>query len=278
MEYENPHIPEGINTSRAHPLKEFLILSAGALGLLVIVSVLLAYFGAGLARLVPFETELKLAGRLAPESDPDSPLRRYLQITADRVAGVMELPEGMQIRVRYRNGGTVNAFATLGGNIILFRGLLELIPNENTLAMLLAHEIAHIEHRDPIESVGRSAGIMAGIAILLGDSPSGALGNTGLFTQLYFSREAEAAADRAALAALVALYGHAAGATTLFDILREKREHDRRGEPPAFFSTHPLDKQRVQAVEEAMAAHGWTRDGATTALPAEFSGWLNGAG
>lgn len=274
MDYGNPRIPEGINTSSEHPLKELFILSSGALAVLAIISVLLAYFGAGLARLVPFETELRLAETFEVETAPDSPLQHYLRTTARRVAGVMDLPEGMHIQIHYQAEETINAFATLGGNIILFRGLLELIPDENTLAMLLAHEIAHIENRDPIVSVGRSIGITAGLSILMGDTPSSALGNTGLLTQLYFSRQVESLADLSALEALVELYGHAAGATSLFELLRQERARGGSGGSPAFFSTHPLDEQRIQTLEDAIVANGWASDRPGMPLPEGFADWL----
>ena len=37
---------------------------------------------------------------------------------------------------------TVNAFATLGGHVFVFTGLVDSLDSENGLAMVLAHELA----------------------------------------------------------------------------------------------------------------------------------------
>ena len=59
--------------------------------------------------------------------------------------------------MHYDDDADVNAFATLGGHIVVYPGLLEAVPDENALAMVLAHEIAHVRHRHPIVGLSRSA-------------------------------------------------------------------------------------------------------------------------
>ena len=61
--------------------------------------------------------------------------------------------------MHYDASDTVNAFATLGGHVVIYRGLLEKLPNENVVAMVVAHEIAHIKHRDPVAALGRGVAI-----------------------------------------------------------------------------------------------------------------------
>ena len=50
-------------------------------------------------------------------------------------------------RVIVVNNPTVNALATPGGSIVVFRGLLERTENAEELAGVLAHEIQHVMHR-----------------------------------------------------------------------------------------------------------------------------------
>ena len=50
----------------------------------------------------------------------------------------MDLPKDMSITVHYSTDKTVNAMATLVGNIIIFQGLIDVLPNENALAMVMA--------------------------------------------------------------------------------------------------------------------------------------------
>lgn len=53
-----------------------------------------------------------------------------------------------------------NAFATIGGNIIVTSSLLDEIENEEELVFILGHELAHIEHRDVIRSMAQSMPII----------------------------------------------------------------------------------------------------------------------
>jgi beta-barrel assembly-enhancing protease len=49
-----------------------------------------------------------------------------------------------------------NAFACPGGIILLTRGLVELCESEDELAAVIAHEVAHLAHRDGVKSIRRS--------------------------------------------------------------------------------------------------------------------------
>lgn len=49
-----------------------------------------------------------------------------------------------------------NAFACPGGIILITRGMLKLCANEDELAAALAHEVAHVAHRDGINSIVKS--------------------------------------------------------------------------------------------------------------------------
>ena len=179
MEYENRTVPEGINVSEEHPLKDFFILVFG-LGLAVVVLVVVLSFSAGwLVQFVPFETEVMLAEEFSfsefmeleaqqekQDENQQDKISAYLQNLANQLAIAQQLPDGMRITVHYIDSDTVNAFATLGGNVFMFRGLIEKLPNENALAMILAHEIAHIKHRDPMVAAGRGLTVALALASL----------------------------------------------------------------------------------------------------------------
>lgn len=272
MSFENPQIPEGINTSKEHPLREFIWLLAGVVVLVVLVVTLLGWFGSSLARLVPFETELKITRQFDPPEVVDDKLHRYLNYMRDRITTAMELDDEYRILLRYQKDNTVNAFATLGGNVILYRGLLKDIPHENALAMLMAHEIAHVQHRDPIVGLGRGVFVQLGLSALMGNTPTveSIFGQAGLLHAMRYSRDMEHAADEAALKVLVKLYGHADGSTDLFKLLGRLRKKADVRESPEFFSTHPLDEHRIQRLEKLADDNGWSRNGGTTPLPSYF--------
>jgi len=274
-EYRNPPLPEGINNSETRPLREFLWLTGGVLGLLVLGVTALALAAQWLAPRIPFAYEVGIAApfveSLKEETGSADPrVEAYLQGIADRLAPAMGLGDSMPIRVHYSPDETVNAMATIGGHLVVYRGLIERLQSENALAMVMGHEIAHVLHRDPIVSLGRGVVVGVALAALAGvsssDVASQVLGEAGLLTNLSFSREQERRADSAGLGALAGVYGHAAGALDLYRTLGV-------GETPGsmlhldFFDTHPDTGRRLKAIEEEARAHGWSLEAAPTPLP-----------
>jgi predicted Zn-dependent protease len=278
LQYSNPEIPEGINYSREHPLKEFVVLVLGVLLLFLSLILVLGLLAEALAPYVPFKAELKIVtlSNIAAH-DETLPVETYLQTLAERLAAVQDLPDGMSIRVHYVDSDSVNAFATLGGQIVVFRGLLEMIPDENALAMVLAHEIAHIKHRHPIKGLGRAVIIGTTVAMFNGaagnDIVTDALGKAGLFTALKFSRDQEREADASALQALARVYGHVGGADELFYLLQQQHGGAALSSPE-FFNTHPLTENRIDEIDVVARKYNWPTTGHMTILPQEFSQWM----
>ncbi len=282
LEYKQVQPPEGINTSNEHPLKEFGLLLAAVVLFIVVIVVSLGLAAHLLAPFIPFSAEQKMANMFVSQlkdehvTPDETAMTGYLQSLAERVAVAEGLPEGMTITVHYINDETVNAFATLGGHLFFFRGLLQNVPNENALAMVMAHEIAHVKYRHPIKSLGR--GVITGTAIAVVSSAAGAsimsdvLGGAGLLTALKFSREQEQQSDETALQALARLYGHVAGADVLFNVLEQLHEHG--GQPPEFFSSHPQTANRIESIAAMASQHNWPTTGVITPLPPEFGDWL----
>jgi len=233
-------------------------------------AVAFALLAGWLAPRVPFEFETRLAGSFAGDVGTGGEVESYLQGLAGRLAKSEQLPDGMVIKVHYRDEPVVNAFATLGGHIVMYRGLLKILPDENTLAMVLAHEIAHIKHRHPVTALGRGlamAVVVSTLSSAAGSSVAGrAMGEAGLLTQLSFSRAQEEQSDATALAAVVALYGHAGGSSELFALMRKAAA--RASEPPKLLSTHPLSEERTARLASLAQARQWPADGMRTALPA----------
>jgi predicted Zn-dependent protease len=272
-DYENPLIPEGINVSPTHPLKDFILLVAGISTLLIVTVLVLSLLAGQLARHIPFANEQALAaslGRWLPQP-PESAIARqrqdYLQNLAERLAGAMQLPPNMPITVHYSPGQTVNAMATLGGHIVVFEGLIATLPSENALAMILAHEIAHIRHRDPLVALGRGFTVMLALASFAGVGDGAlqqGLGSIGMLPILSFSRSQEEAADAAALPAVLAVYGHVGDAAAFFEKVTQQRSGF---DSPTLLSTHPDSEQRIARIREFSARQAPT-DVAPTPLPA----------
>jgi beta-barrel assembly-enhancing protease len=277
VKFENPELPEGVNNSERRPLASFLALAGAALALLAAAAGLLLLVADRIAPRVPFEYEKAAAEPFFRDGATGGPVEPYLRALGARLARVQGLPDGVSIEVHYAQGPIENAFATLGGHIVLHQGLLKAVPNENALAMVLAHEIAHVRHRHPIASLGRAAAF--GIVLALaGASNAGsrllqaAMAQGGNLTMLSFSRGQESAADASALHAVQALYGHVGHADAFFRLMLAQ---ERRAEPPQFLASHPLTASRIDALAALAARNGWPADGPATPLPPEVRAALD---
>mgnify|MGYP003571114083 CR=1 FL=1 len=273
MEYENRPVPEGINVSDEHPLVDFAWMLATVAVLVTVLVVALSLSAGWLARQVPMAQENSWAQtyiEAQPRELSEEALRkqRWLQTLADQLSPAMALEPDMRIRVHYvEDDSVINAFATLGGNVVIYSGLIQAVDSENALAMVMAHEIAHIKHRDPITALGRGVAVALGLSAIGGASDSAMaqqiVGNVGMLSGLSFSRAQENEADEAAIDALLAHYGHLNGAATLFKALQEKESRL----TPEFLATHPLTDKRIARIVAAAAS---APTGETRPLPA----WL----
>jgi len=277
--YHNPKIPEGINSTKEHPLKEFSILLLGTIVLVVVASLVLGFSGSWLAGKIPFSAEVKIASMYDITQHTDSKkhpqLTQYLQVLADKISKAQNLPEDMKITAHYMDSDTVNAFATLGGNLFIYRGLLEKIPNENTLVTMLGHEIAHVKYRHPIKSLGRGVTVAIAMSTITGSTDSQVMGEAGLLTVLQFSRKMELQSDEEAMYTLQNLYGHINGGAELFRIFQNMRQEMDSTEPPELFSTHPLDQHRIDNFSTMAKKNNWKETGDLTPLPDFFQKEIN---
>lgn len=136
----------------------------------------------------------------------------------------------------------VNAFAAPGGQIVIFRGLIDAAESADEVAGVLAHEIGHVAARDPTRIALRSAGSAGILALILGDVTGGttvALAGEYLLTSAY-TRDAEAAADDFALDLLENARISAAGMADFFTRIAGDTD-----QMPEIMSSHPLSEMRA---------------------------------
>jgi len=276
MSIENRPTPEGINVSRDHPLKEFLTLLAGLALIVTAIVVILSLLAEYMAPFIPFRIEQKLISNFDAEflpdkefSHADKQVQLYLTDLGRDLAEEMDLPSDMALNIHYSTDNTVNAFATLGGHIVIYKGLLRKLPHENALAMVVAHEIAHIKLRHPIIASGRGITVALALASLGGfaesNAISGLVNTIGLSSTLGFSRSQESDADFEAMNALLVYYGHVSGAQALFEVFA----NNPAAKSPAFFSTHPKSDQRIEQIKEFATKQAVS--GSLTAIPTQVS-------
>ena len=286
MKVRNVKVPEGINVSKHRPLADLFLLTAGTVGLVAALGLVAFLIGAYGGRYMPMSWENAMAatvlegGAETAEEQPEVHRRAEaaLQALADRLAANMELPEDLAITVHYLDEPDINAFATLGGHVFILRGLVERVPHENALAMVMAHEIAHAANRDVAANMGGALLLQLVIGTITGmsqETADGLIWGPNALLLRGFTRDAESRADRDALAAVAATYGHVAGADAFFRILLEEMGETVPEEGPEFLSTHPLTAARIRDLDALAAARGWALEGTATPLPRPLTGFVD---
>ena len=137
---------------------------------------------------------------------------------------------------------TLNAFATPGGYIYIYTGLLKFLDSEDELMGVLGHEMAHADNRHATKQLTKNVGI----AILL----DAALGEKNSVEQIVaaligiqFTRDDESEADDSSVKYLCPTAYNAAGSAGFFKKMLDNPV------PPEFLSTHPSPKTRVKDIE-----------------------------
>lgn len=135
----------------------------------------------------------------------------------------------------------LNAFCTPGGHIYVYTGLIKYLDSEDQLAGVLGHEMAHADLRHSTRQMTKMYGLDVVSQIILGDKKNIAQITNGLIG-LKFSRNHETEADEYSVRYLCGTDYNAAGAAGFFMKMQNAQQ------PPAFLSTHPNPKNRVQEI------------------------------
>lgn len=150
----------------------------------------------------------------------------------------------------------INAFATPGGLVAVYSGLIAQAESMDQVAGVLAHEVAHVSQRhfsrrqfdlrnNKWLSLG---GMVAGLLLAKQDSDAGAAVMTGsqaaaMSQQLSYSRDQEREADRVGMQLMRAAGFAPQGMPDFFDIMQ--RNNGNHGFLPDFVLTHPLTLERT---------------------------------
>jgi predicted Zn-dependent protease len=153
---------------------------------------------------------------------------------------------------------TVNAFATPGGYLYVYTGLLLAADNEAEVAGVLAHEAGHVVGRHSARAMVNAYGLQAITQMALGKNPGAAaqiaaqLASGG--AQLAHGRSEETEADEygAKYASATGYDPH--GLITFFQKLQKMQ-----GDTPGalkWLSTHPTNADRISHLNQYIAQNG----------------------
>lgn len=178
----------------------------------------------------------------------------YLRGIRDEIlnSGNVELKDEFEWNVFIiRDDETLNAFATPGGYLYFYTGLIKYLQNEDDFAGVMAHEIAHADKRHSTESLTTQYGSAILLDIIFGNSTSGQIASivSGL-ASLEYSRDAESEADEYSVRYLSQTEYACDGAAGFFEQLVAEGNAN---SGPEFLSTHPSPDNRVEDINATAA-------------------------
>jgi len=154
-----------------------------------------------------------------------------------------------------------NAWCMPGGKIAVYTGILKITKNQNGLAAVMGHEIAHAVAKHSVERASR--GVVLNVATQITDILSGGklsqvnratgMNTIGLLSQIGilnpFNRKQESEADYLGLI-FSSLSGYDIRETV--KIWERMKAANKGKEPSEFMSTHPSSANRIKNI------NGWT--------------------
>lgn len=155
----------------------------------------------------------------------------------------------LDYRILLLDEKSANAFALLGGGILIHCGLVRDADSSDELAGVLAHEMQHVIHRHALAGLIRAGFATVVGSLALGDYSGVLVVDPQLFYQilsLRFSRSDEAEADRDAVGMLDRAGIGRAGMIAFFTRVAGKEARFLQ-----FVSTHPASAERARWISDA---------------------------
>ena len=190
----------------------------------------------------------------------DVELLAYVQSIANRITKTLDSTP-YQYQVFIINNDTPNAFAIPGGYVFIFRGLIDLMEDEDQLASILSHEIAHVEARhisrrieeSRVINIAAIAGVLAALFLGGGGNASSALAIGTLAgaqtLQLQYSRDNEEEADRLGYGYYRSAGYHPQDMVTIMANLSRSRLQS-TSRVPSYLSSHPALGDRIHYLQQ----------------------------
>jgi predicted Zn-dependent protease len=203
------------------------------------------------------QTDIEIRRQYGVYADPD--LNAYVQAIGASLAPHTHRPH-LAYQFAVLDTPVVNAFAVPGGYIYVTRGILALMGSEAELAVVLGHELGHVNARHSVHRMSEMMLVQVGLAVgsALSETFAEISGLAGIGVQLLFlkySRDDEHQAD--SLGIEYARQGsYNPGEMVAFFSSLEKLGDLSGGHAalPGFLSTHPLTSERIDRVKQMLMA------------------------
>jgi predicted Zn-dependent protease len=157
----------------------------------------------------------------------------------------------------------VNAFAVPGGFVYVNSGLLAMVKNEDELAGVLGHEIAHVHAHHVVRQQEKTQALnyaaLLGTLLSVVQPAAGALAQAAsAAVSLQYQREFEQEADY-----LGARYLQGSGydARAMLDFFKELSDRTRLASAaaPPYLQSHPVTDERINHLEAVLKTQQWAK-------------------
>ena len=214
---------------------------------------LLPWIAGAMARRIPASIEQQLGRaaleQLAPVAKrcEDEKLRKPVRAIVDKLA--RQAPDmGYGFQLYIVRDEMVNAFATPGGFIVVYTGLLGKTKSPEELAAVLAHEMTHVTARHATVGIMRAMTFWIMLSYLIGDPTGIIVQAAGALNELSYQRGQEEEADRGAMRLFEQAHVDPRGLERAFTMLSKETP-----DIPAaarYFSTHPRTEDRLREIRQ----------------------------
>lgn len=213
--------------------------------------------------MMPDSWERRLASSISPSPPPQtgSPtpfsfLRK--EVTPEDIERVKKIKTKLMTGRQWRQldyevniaewGMGPNAFATLGGRVTLTPELLDVLKTEEGLAFIIAHELAHHEHRHVLKTNAKNLAVGLAFLLIGASSGEGLISSATTLPLLAGNRSMEEEADSFATDLICEKYGSTQNIDEFFVWVRENDPHSKW---LTWASTHPHPESRLDMVRES---------------------------
>ena len=224
--------------------------------ILIGVAITCSLVGCGISQ----QQEVQMGQQYATEINAQLPivqdpeLNRYINVLGDSIARLTSRAD-LDWHFFIVDSKEVNAFAVPGGFVYVNRGLIERTDQMDEVAGVLGHEIGHVVRRHTVKQMEKAQGANIGVTLacvltsVCNSQVAGAAINiAGGAVFARFSRQDEAEADQEGFNNVVRANISPVGMVTMFQKLIAERK-SRPGGVEAWFRTHPLEEDRVAAIQ-----------------------------
>lgn len=198
----------------------------------------------------------------------------YLRGIADKLlsSGKLAYRDNFAWQIKIiKDDTTLNAFCTPGGYIYVYTGIIKYLDNEDQLAGVLGHEMAHADLRHTSRQMTQQYGYEFVIQAITGQKP-GSLTTIALqLKSLQNSRAYESEADAKSVEVLSKTNYACNGAAGFFDKLIANGNSPNQ---PEWLSTHPNPDNRVAAINQKADQVGCSKTLLAPPTYAEFKASL----